>query len=907
MAKDALVTVVQVLNHIQDDPIEPVKVRLERIVQQQDERNEYMKARSDKLQRWKTNDRLLEVSEIENQFDAAMSDILTRLETALSVKAPEIQPIDQLRLKMQTQRCSDDIQQRLELQRQERLKREEVERQAREMEQVEKKKKAAESRRQADTIRYRWAYIVDKLLCLSEEGEKLIVQPSLARPSTTIASIMRSIAQTFVDACFDQGKTKAMTGILMGREARTEDNHQEQHQNFKIIRLGMLLLRNSSEKRYGSMYKKMFRRVGRMIGIDIHWTVFVSWRNVFPTKAQIRYLTGLVVCGGPGWEEYVDKSALYHQNMMRMLRDLVATDSPVFLAGLGAGHIYIGDALGGTIKHLGSGTQAIHGAQYFHGQQVTHLSGVSFEKEHGEYGSFISKISTETVLSFAAYPESLGVLLKVLSSDTSSAITKPRATVHEADRMISQLLQYFKHAKEYREFQGMPCQMQTIFPYSSLQRVSPQKEPEAIQLNIVFTKDRHPIVFDNAGLLSGSDIKLRQNFATRKRMKFNSSKKSETDYWVEDFTLDEIKTMRKSSRKGSKTASRIPSLLDAVKLVSEYSRERQMVMPLQLCFPEEEHDWFKYSTEDLSIRFSQIMAALTVTNYQGDVMIQSYAGDLLISWRKMKPEWSYILYLTLKNSRTYLPTYDDTSIDFIAKCVDGIAISSDLVRQLNHSRVTTSVIQKCKSHGLKVIVSHPDTSDWLFYGGVTLLADQPEVMYYAIPWAMGADAVYCRFPLKSIDALEQLSIGGNVQTVAKQVVRALSLGLGPRHKPGASKFNPRLSLVLAPHVNEDLLHQEMARQIHSHSLAGGLITTRKNRPKIQTRNALKEDETTHPETVSDSNNMVLFQPTKPKSKRRRRANRPTRSKCLIKPLISQANAPPTRPFNKWTSTFKIQI
>ena len=69
------------------------------------------------------------------------------------------------------------------------------------------------------------------------------------------------------------------------------------------------------------------------------------------------------------------------------------------------------------------------------------------------------------------------------------------------------------------------------------------------ELDLLLTKDNKAVVFHDRYLSDLTDISLRNEFASRKRfaqydMSKGKGEESKEDWWVIDFTLEELKTLR---------------------------------------------------------------------------------------------------------------------------------------------------------------------------------------------------------------------------------------------------------------------------------------------------------------------------------------------------------------------------
>ncbi len=269
-----------------------------------------------------------------------------------------------------------------------------------------------------------------------------------------------------------------------------------------------------------------------------------------------------------------------------------------------------------------------------------------------------------------------------------------------------------------------------------------------IEPDLVITRDGVLVARHDRFLSTTTDVAERAEFAARQRVDAYAERTEgldRADWWIEDFTLAELKTLRaRQPRQGRSLAHddlySVPTFDEVIALAAASGRSVGL-------YPETKHPEFFRS---IGLEFEGPLLA-SLENFQnGSVFIQSFEPEIL---RRLREQTSMPLVQLI--ARVGGLPYPNLDVAVIAEYADGVGPSKDLA--LTSSGARTGYIDEAHAEGLLVHVwTHRDDAPYLS-AEVAIPADVVKcasdagrpvgaVFEAATLFAAGADGIFSDFP-----------------------------------------------------------------------------------------------------------------------------------------------------------------
>lgn len=266
---------------------------------------------------------------------------------------------------------------------------------------------------------------------------------------------------------------------------------------------------------------------------------------------------------------------------------------------------------------------------------------------------------------------------------------------------------------------------------------------DVIEPDLVFTKDGVLVARHDRYLSTTTDVADHPEFASRKRANNDPDDAPREDWWVEDFTLAELKTLRARQPFPGRSKEfdglyEVPTFEEMLALVAKKSKEAGRPVGV---YPETKHPAFFAS---IGHDFEKPLLAALEGFDAGPVFIQSFEADIL---KRLKGKTSAKLVQLVDANAAGEP---NIPLAELATYADGVGPSKNLI--LYNDRKVTGFV--AAAHGLGLFV-HPWTFDEprSFQGnamsGYFIFSDDPataaqfELVYN---FAAGVDGVFVNFP-----------------------------------------------------------------------------------------------------------------------------------------------------------------
>lgn len=169
------------------------------------------------------------------------------------------------------------------------------------------------------------------------------------------------------------------------------------------------------------------------------------------------------------------------------------------------------------------------------------------------------------------------------------------------------------------------------FPEHTLEgyRAAAAMGADYIEPDLVVTKDGHLVVRHDSYLSTSTNVADKPEFLDRKR---GHALFDRDDWWIEDFTLEEIRTLR--ARQPFKGRSReyddqflIPTFAEVAQLSKDLTLEHGRPVGV---YPETKHpSYFKSLGLDFKVPILTILNELDLNNGDSPVFVQSFEADIL--------------------------------------------------------------------------------------------------------------------------------------------------------------------------------------------------------------------------------------------------------------------------------------
>ena len=254
-----------------------------------------------------------------------------------------------------------------------------------------------------------------------------------------------------------------------------------------------------------------------------------------------------------------------------------------------------------------------------------------------------------------------------------------------------------------------------------------------IEPDLVITKDGHLVARHDRYLSSTTDVADRPEFADRRREREGHDG---ADWFVEDFTLAELKTLRARQGIPGRDAAtddrlEIPTFAEVIALAKRKSLETGRDIGL---YPETKSPGY-HARVGLDF-VPPLLAALHDAGYRerdDKVFIQSFEPEIL---RRLRPQTKLRLVMLLFPESELDPA-PNIGLDEVAGFVDGIGPSKRLL--IGPDGTPTGLVDDAHALGLEV---HPWTfRDDRLPGGFDTPYDE-----YARFFALGVDGLFSDFP-----------------------------------------------------------------------------------------------------------------------------------------------------------------
>lgn len=259
-----------------------------------------------------------------------------------------------------------------------------------------------------------------------------------------------------------------------------------------------------------------------------------------------------------------------------------------------------------------------------------------------------------------------------------------------------------------------------------------------IEPDLVITKDGHLVARHDRYLSTTTDVAERPEFADRRRI---GEGHDGADWFVEDFTLAEIKSLRARQGFPGRDAStdgrlEIPTFAEVIELVRRKSGELGREIGL---YPETKSPGYHAR---IGLDFvPPLLAALRDAGYRDrddKVFIQSFEPEIL---KRLRPKTKLRLVMLLFPRRELDPdagpTVPNVGLDEVAGFVDGIGPSKRLL--VGPDGKPTGLVAAAHALGLEV---HPWTfRDDRLPDGIAAPYDE-----YALFFELGVDGLFSDFP-----------------------------------------------------------------------------------------------------------------------------------------------------------------
>lgn len=238
---------------------------------------------------------------------------------------------------------------------------------------------------------------------------------------------------------------------------------------------------------------------------------------------------------------------------------------------------------------------------------------------------------------------------------------------------------------------------------------------DIIEPDLVFTKDDVLVARHDRYLSTTTDVAAHPEFADRQRPNNDLNDTPRDDWWVEDFTLAELKTLRARQPFPGRSKEfdglyEVPTFDEVLSLVSEKSKSTGRAVGV---YPETKHPAFFASIgqdfeEPLLKAFNDFRA--------GPIFIQSFEPEILKRLKgKTTAKLVQLVYVRPEQNSPEAPT-PNLPLEEIARYADGVGAEKRLLRDLvTYTDTTPASAFIDRAHALG-----------LFVHGWTYRDDQPD-------------------------------------------------------------------------------------------------------------------------------------------------------------------------------------
>lgn len=293
---------------------------------------------------------------------------------------------------------------------------------------------------------------------------------------------------------------------------------------------------------------------------------------------------------------------------------------------------------------------------------------------------------------------------------------------------------------------------------------------DVIEPDLVMTRDGVLVARHDRYLSTTTDVADHPAFAARQRPDPAGGDDARTDWWVEDFTLAEIKTLKARQPFAGRSQEfdgldDIPTFNEILALAQE--RAAAMGRPVGV-YPETKHPAYFAS---IGLDFADPLLAALDGFEAGPVFIQSFEPEIL---KRLRPRTSaHLVQLVFEQTPGAGPNH---ALEDIAQYADGIGPDKALLLNQSGERFTPEYIRE--AHGLGLFVHpwtfrndqpNPRLIDFIDRGVITgpdnpapphvadyvnpAIAERPD-FELELYFSMGVDGVFTDFPDTAIAVRE---------------------------------------------------------------------------------------------------------------------------------------------------------
>ena len=286
---------------------------------------------------------------------------------------------------------------------------------------------------------------------------------------------------------------------------------------------------------------------------------------------------------------------------------------------------------------------------------------------------------------------------------------------------------------------------------------------DVIEPDLVFTKDGVLVARHDRHLSTTTNVADKPAFAARRRVNPDTNDDPKDDWWVEDFTLAELKTLRarqpfKGRSKEYDDQFEIPTFGEVLALVERKAAEAGRPVGV---YPETKHPGYFQS---IGRDFERPLLTALQGFRAGPVFIQSFEPEIL---KRLKGKTTAkLVQLVYEETPGAGP---NISLEAIAAYADGVGPAKTLL--IPYENRNESVLRK--AHSLELLVHpwtfrddtpNPDMAPFLeptyavneMEGFIELPTDSAEAEL-AIFFFMGVDGVFTDFPDTAVKIRDNLA------------------------------------------------------------------------------------------------------------------------------------------------------
>lgn len=274
---------------------------------------------------------------------------------------------------------------------------------------------------------------------------------------------------------------------------------------------------------------------------------------------------------------------------------------------------------------------------------------------------------------------------------------------------------------------------------------------DIIEPDLVVTQDGHLIARHDRHLSTTTNVADKPEFADRKRIDPDPNGDGLEDWWVEDFTLEEIKTLRARQPRANRPQEfndqyEIPTFEDVLALAAQESDARDRPVGV---YPETKHPGFFAS---VGLNFEAPLLAALEGFDAGPVFIQSFEAEILKQLNgKTTAKLVQLVYEEKPLAGPNIPLTE------ISEYADGVGPSKTiLIHCPNHGK---KYVETAHSLGLFV---HPWTfraDEPVLFGDESKDKDPAKFLEFFAIWARETDGLFTDHPDVTVKALENFARG----------------------------------------------------------------------------------------------------------------------------------------------------